>query len=138
MYMRSSATNRSFVNIDPNTLELSIANKRMAPMAIPLSVGNNLSDMTPMWNLTYYHFMYGVYGRRQQNLEPGMRRSAAMLSPPPPWLVALAGVMWEGIIQGAAWDVVKVAANSAMTKLREAGIASPASSESATSVRAGW
>ena len=79
--MRSNVATCSFVNIDPNTLELFIGNKRTAPMSIPLSDGNDLSDMTPMWNLTYYHFMYGVYGRRQQNLESGKRR-AAQLSPP--------------------------------------------------------
>ena len=46
--------------------------------------------------------------------------------------------MWEGLIQWATWDVVKLAASSAMAKLCEAGIAPPASHESTTSLRAGW
>jgi hypothetical protein len=60
-------------------------------MAMPLSTDPRLR-MPPMWEVTYYQFMYGEYHRRRQALPPKERRAASLL-PPPPWLVAIAGVM---------------------------------------------
>jgi len=43
-------------------------------------------------------------------------------TPPDPWLITLAYVIWEGIVQGFAYDAVKHIALRAMDRLRSFGI----------------
>jgi hypothetical protein len=43
-----------------------------------------------------------------------------------PWLVALAAIMWEGLVQGLTWDLVKLSCLSALDNLREKRLAPPA------------
>jgi hypothetical protein len=138
MLQKASSKSATYVNVDPKTLEITISGEKRAPMAIPLGI-KSVQDMPPMWEVVYYKYMYGEYHRKQQTL-PLDKRAAASLAPPPPWLVALAGVMWEGILQGAAWDVVKLAVSSAVSKLRAAGVAPQNLPDrtTQTEIKAGW
>jgi hypothetical protein len=43
--------------------------------------------------------------------------------PPDLWLVAIAFIMWEGIVQGMSWDAVKIVAQNAIEKLQALAIA---------------
>jgi hypothetical protein len=45
------------------------------------------------------------------------------IRPPDPWLIGLAYVMWEGVIQGLTWDVVKVSVRTVLRKLQDLGLA---------------
>ena len=135
MLQKASSKSTTYVNVDPKTLEITISKEKNAPMAIPLEI-QSVGDMPPMWEVVYFQYMYGEYHRKQQELTPG-RRVAASLAPPPPWVVALAGVMWEGIIQGAGWDSVKVAVSYAMSKLKAAGLAPAARSDRTTTTEVG-
>ena len=138
MHQKASSKSGTYVNVDPKTLDITISEKRIAPMAIPLEM-KSIADMPPMWEMVYYKYVYGEYHRKQQAMSPG-KRPAASLAPPPPWVVALAGVVWEGILQGAAWDVVKAALSSAVAKLRATGVAPQGPSDRATKteIKAGW
>jgi hypothetical protein len=79
---------------------------------------------------------------RLDNSKPkyGGVKTSYYLSPPPLWLAAIAGVMWEGVLQGAAWDTVKFAVRRALDKLSNEGlIPRPESSSSKErTFRAGW
>jgi hypothetical protein len=136
--LKASPKSSTYVNVDTKTLEITISGERITPMAISLNV-KSIADLPPMWEVVYYRYMYGQYYLRQKALPPKERRSAS-LAPPPPWLVALAGVMWEGILQGAAWDVIKLAVSSAISKLRAAGLTPQDQPPEATTteIRAGW
>jgi hypothetical protein len=135
--MPDKASLRStFINIDQQTLDITISDRRLSQMAIPAAYHQS-ERMPPMWEMVYFYFMYGEYHKRQGIIAPG-KRTAASLPPPPVWLVAIAGVMWEGIIQGATWDIVKMAISAAVTKLRDTGLAPTGSKETDTSIRAGW
>jgi hypothetical protein len=48
---------------------------------------------------------------------------AYCLASPDPWLIALAAVMWEGIVQGLSWDLIRLAVRTALDKLRQDGVA---------------
>ena len=127
-----------FVNIDPDTLEIAFSDQRHSPMAIPVGCSDS-ERMPPMWEAVYYRHMYRERSLRQQELPP-TDRTAASLASPPAWLVAIAGVMWDGVIQGAAWDAVKWAVGRAISKLQASPLAPQASDskEITSSVQAGW
>jgi hypothetical protein len=42
-----------------------------------------------------------------------------------PWLVALAAIMWEGLVQGLTWDIIKFSCLAALNKLRQKQLAPP-------------
>src|SRR2546430_10201 len=44
---------------------------------------------------------------------------------PDPWLIALAAIMWQGLIQGLTWDVIKASCLAALSKLRKKNLAPP-------------
>lgn len=39
--------------------------------------------------------------------------------PPDPWLLALIWLMWEGVVQGATWDIIKASLSSAISTLQQ-------------------
>ena len=51
------------------------------------------------------------------------KRIAFSIRPPDPWLIVLALVMWEGIIQGLTWDVVKVSVRTVLRNLQDLRLA---------------
>ena len=122
-----------YFTVDSKSLELEITDKPKPGMAIPVN------KTSPMWDVVLFHFMYPTVYRKQE----GPIRVRYSLAPPPPWLVAIAGVMWEGILQGAAWDVVKAALHAALDKLRTGGLlpvstATSGRQSSEREIRAGW
>jgi hypothetical protein len=64
------------------------------------------------------------------------RKALYQLGPPDPWMLALGALVWEGILQGAAWDAMKVAASSALTRLRALNVAPQSESVSQTTTTA--
>ncbi len=48
---------------------------------------------------------------------------AYCLVPPDPWLLAIMYVMWDGVIQGVAWDGVKLLASNALNGLKSKKLA---------------
>ena len=44
---------------------------------------------------------------------------AHKLMPPPPWLVAVCSIMWQGVIQGLTWDLIKHSVLSSLSKLKK-------------------
>ncbi|HBC45505.1 MAG TPA: hypothetical protein DEO84_08350 [candidate division Zixibacteria bacterium] len=62
------------------------------------------------------------YQRQSYSLLPPKApklKVAYKLSPPDPWLVSIASIIWQGIIQGLAWDLVKNSAINALSVLRK-------------------
>jgi hypothetical protein len=97
-----------------------------------------------MWEAVYFQFMYPTVHKRDrvENSKPkygGVKTSYSLL-PPPLWLATIAGVMWEGVLQGAAWDTVKFAVRRALDKLSNEGLVPPPepSSSKERTFRAGW
>lgn len=127
------------MNVDPESLEVVISDRKLSPLAIPTAIDGGLVRMPPMWEAIYFHYLYAEHYRHQTKVSP-KNQAAACLAPPPAWLVGIAAVMWEGILQGAAWDVVKMSVGAAISKLQGARLApqDSGSKETDISVKAGW
>jgi hypothetical protein len=72
--------------------------------------------------LVYFNVLYPSVQARDQ--EKG-RRVKYKLIEPDPWLIALAAIMWQGLIQGLTWDVIKASCLAALSKLRKKNLAPP-------------
>lgn len=83
---------------DTNTLSV-IADLPTEGYVIPLSDRLDTRN-DPVTNLLYSEFMYSVVKAKST------KRQSFKLAPPDPWMVAVAYLMYEGIVQGAAWDAV--------------------------------
>ncbi len=71
----------------------------------------------PLAAVLFYEVIYpSVYRRAPKEVKYS-------LFPPDAWLLALAAVMWEGIVQGLAWDAVKATGQRLIASLRENGLA---------------
>jgi hypothetical protein len=130
--MRSKKPTFSYVNVDSDTLEVTLSKTRGSGLAIPVH------EAGKMWEAIRSHFMYPTqFAAARQKSEPYMH---ALLMEAPLWLTTIGGIMWEGVIQNASWEIVKFAVASALTKLAIVGLApTPEMQKSKeTSVRAGW
>ena len=65
------------------------------------------------------------------------RHALYQIGPPDPWMLALGALVWEGLVQGATWDAVKVAATRALDKLRAVN-AAPPSHELSSKTTSAW
>lgn len=77
--------------------------------------------MSPIEHTLYWDVLYPF--RHALDRKRGVGKIHYSLAKPDPWLVALAAIMWQGIIQGLAWDIVKLAVLSALKKLKKAKLA---------------
>jgi hypothetical protein len=122
----------TYVNVDSDTLEVELSKTRGNGLAVPVD-----PKAGKIWEAVSFNFMYPtVYaGDRKKAIN---RRYS--LADAPLWLTTIAAIMWEGVIQGASWDIVKLAVRSALAKLSDVGLApTPGGHKSKeTSVRAGW
>ena len=133
-----------YIKLNPRTLELYIVNQKpKSGTYIPDRKINKIEPLT-ISNIVYHKVLYPsryAEDRRRRlaskpyssnNVEgftvtpKGVRYK---LSYPDPWLIVLAYIAWEGVIQGLTWDVVKVAFHAALNKLRIHSLAPEASLE---------
>jgi hypothetical protein len=61
--------------------------------------------------------------QKQRDREKGIFGVEYWHDAPDPWLIAIAYIMWEGIIQGMTWDYVKFLVAHALKRLRSYGLA---------------
>jgi len=119
-----------FIQIHPQTLDVSVTpRKPTAGVYLPTSRGQLYMELSPLYQRVYFGTIYSLAYER---MSPEGRRKKHSLTHPDPWLVALGGIIWEGLLQGMSWDLVKAAARAALAKLQAQGLApqaNPASSE---------
>lgn len=123
-----------FALVDPKTLKTTIVEVGpRAALAVPLASGVQGSiDSGSLEHLVHATFKPEAETRHAKVLS---RRNAILrkrglterhgfdLGPPPPWLLSIAVVMWQGILQGATWGAVKAAARRCLGTLRADGSA---------------
>jgi hypothetical protein len=88
-----------YLIVDSDTLDIEFTNDTTSGMVIPVR-----PQSSKMWEVVYFKFMYPTVHKRDrvENSKPkyGVKTSYSLL-PPPLWLATIAGVMWEGVLQGA-------------------------------------
>ncbi|HXI72746.1 MAG TPA: hypothetical protein VNN22_20600 [Verrucomicrobiae bacterium] len=82
---------------------------------------NPYRSRIPVSSAIYKDVIYAA--QEAEDRGKGIKNVEYLLAPPDPWLVALGLVMWEGIVQGFAWDAVKGSVLAALGKLRQEGVA---------------
>ncbi len=132
-----------FIVIDPKTLKVSVAKEPPTSSALVIAAHDSLypPDHSKMYDIVYYDVLYAAVYREDER--KGITDRAYSLFPPDPWLVAVAAIMWEGIVQGLSYDVVKALVADGLDTLRARDLA-PSKTNSKnrttteTAIRFGW
>jgi hypothetical protein len=113
-----------YIRIDPESLEVEIvASKNDRSIHVPVRRERSGSAFTDMLHYTVrFDVLYPMVETRDRKRGVHVKYS---LHEADPWLVALAGIMWEGLVQGLTWDVIKLLCLSALDKLRRKRLAPP-------------
>ena len=81
---------------------------------------NRSGPLTDMLHyVVYFDVLYPIVWTADR--KRGVRKYR--LPEPDPWLIALAAIMWEGLVQGLTWDTIKMLSLAALGRLREKRIA---------------
>jgi hypothetical protein len=116
------------VEVAKKGLGIRILESRSRPRKgmIPLqsSYARDIIRTSPIGRIVYFDVLYP--SMEAADRRAGRNRKACLITPDP-WLVVLAAVMWEGIVQGLTWDCVKAAGKAALARLAERGLAPTAS-----------
>lgn len=108
------------VAIEPATLEATISRDPVPDHAnIPLSRSFDDRTFPELFDLAWDLMMDDVIARNEKR---GIF-VAYRFDVPDPWLLAMAYLMWQGLIQGLTWDATKLLVKGALRKLRAAGVA---------------
>jgi hypothetical protein len=67
-------------------------------------------------------FRYRVFYPALDHPAPDPSPARASMVALQPWLLAVAYVAWEGVIQGLSWDAVKLACHAALNRLNLSGV----------------
>ena len=118
-----------YIHVDRKdfTLELSATEFKESVFVIPLEIDTIFRDLSPIENAIYYGVLYPAKHAEDKLRYPhdekkGIHRGYK-LAEPQPWLIALGFIMWQGIVQGLSWDIVKLSVQQALHKLASFGLA---------------
>ena len=131
-----------YIVINPKNFNLSLATKLPTEgFIVPLTLAHTFRELSPLENVLYYEVLYHArHARDRRERISGVRYK---LFEPDPWMIALAYIMWKGIVQGLTWDTVKILVVKALGKLRSFGVAPAGDStkrktESKTEIGFSW
>lgn len=113
-----------YIRINPNSLKADIvATKHDKAIYVPVRRERSHSAFTDLLHYTVRcDVLYPMVEARDRKRGAQVKYS---LHEADPWLVALAGIMWEGLVQGLTWDVIKHSCLSALDKFRQKRLAPP-------------
>ncbi len=114
-----------YIRIDPKSLATEVvASKGERAIHVPIRNQRRGSAFTDMLHYAvYFDVIYPLVEARDRKRSVHVKYS---LHEPDPWLVALAAIMWQGLVQGLTWDTIKASCLSALDKLRHKRLAPPA------------
>jgi hypothetical protein len=112
----------NYIKINTKTLEIDLVPKKpIRGVFIPAKQKRRGSAYrSRLQYLLYFKVLYPLVEERDR--KKGLKVKYC-LHEPDPWLQALGALMIEGIIQGAAWDVIKAACQAALRKLQNENLA---------------
>ena len=120
------------VNIDEMTVDVSDELPRIGyVLSTEMDRLEILRD--PIGQLLYHRVLHPSV--RARHRRGGVRKVAYCGIEPDPWLVATAALMWQGIVQGLTWDVVKLFLSRAISVMRKNGLAPSDRQHSNTAIR---
>jgi len=97
-----------YIQIDPKTLELSFSDREPEKdFLIPTHKSKYDVLERGFHGLVYFNVLYPYV--KEEDEAKGKQNIAYSLVEPDPWLVTIAAIMWQGLIQGLTWDIIKLA-----------------------------
>jgi hypothetical protein len=111
-----------YITINREKLSVSVTdNSKVAGFVIPGRFDHRVAIKSPIEELVYYDILYrSIKARDKREGITGVEYKLAELDP---WLIAIAYIMWEGIIQGLTWDTIKFIVQQAMHKMKSHNLA---------------
>ena len=110
------------ITLDSKSLSLSVTTKAdESRFSVPTIVEPGFVLKDPLADLVHFNVLY-PYQYQEVN-EAGKPEVKYSLVDPDPWLLAIAAVMWEGLIQGCTWDVIKAAVMQGLSTLKSEDLA---------------
>ena len=107
----------NYITVKPENLEIALVDtKPESEFAIPIKKTRNDVLERDFHGLVFFKVLYPYVA--DEDKAKGKRKTAYSLADPDPWLVALAAIMWQGLIQGLTWDMIKLAALKGISFLR--------------------
>ena len=104
-----------YILINRKNLSVDVSKKpSKKTFAIPSKLKSTFRDLSPLQSLIYYKILYPA--KSAEDKKKGIKVTY-LLYHPDPWMIAIAYIMWEGIIQGFTWDSTKLLIDSALEKL---------------------
>ena len=108
----------NYIRLDPNNLELSLIDKEPEKgFVIPTNKSRHDVLERDFYGLVYFDVLY-PYNADEDKRKGKPKDVAYRLIHPDPWLVALAAIMWQGLIQGLTWDIIKLSVIKGINFLR--------------------
>jgi hypothetical protein len=113
--------NEKYIKFNKQTLSVKIISRK-GPLDKTLKAAPWNGDLVshPLSRIVYFDILYPAIQARDKR--QGIKRSYSLIHPDP-WLVGIAMVMWEGIVQGMAWDAIKIFVKKAYEVMAANGIA---------------
>jgi hypothetical protein len=106
-----------YIVIDSRDLSVHLRNdKRKKGLTIPVSEFYGLEYNHALYHMAHW-VVYGIF--QAEDRKKGEPKRAYFLGTPDPWLVAIGAIMLEGIIQGLAWDSIKMAVQKGLEVLHK-------------------
>jgi len=113
--------NKKYIVVDAKSLDIKIATMIPKSGFVVPSVLGQRRFLSPIEKTIYFEILYkAVY---EEDRRKGIRNRAYKLAYPDAWLVAISYIIWQGIIQGFAWDSLKFIVRKALEKLRKESLA---------------
>jgi len=112
----------NYIYVNPQTLELSLVEEiPEQSFVIPTQASKRHVDEPAFHHLVYFNVLYPyVENLHGSSDKPKVRYK---LIYPEPWLMGVAALIWEGLIQGLTWDVIKGVVLQGIDRLRSEGLA---------------
>ena len=109
-----------YILLDRQTLTVKVKKK---PSKKSFIIPTELDDfhLSPIEEAIYYWVLYPAAHAEDRKKYPddekkGIHREYQLFEPQP-WLIAIGYLMWQGIVQGFTWDVVKLFVRQAINEL---------------------
>lgn len=109
-----------YIRIDRKSLHVSVVEKGpRSGIVVPAENEGASFQEIPLRRMLYRDVLYPLAKKWSRQAGVDVRFS---LDEPEPWLVAIACVMWQGLIQGLTWEAVKAIVLEALNTLRESDL----------------
>ena len=105
------------ITLNPRSLQLDVVDENeLRDSALVIRPPNDYMSESILQDIVRDHNYHLVYLRDRRV----GRKARYCLAPTDPWEVACAALVWQGIVQGLSWDLVKVSLSAAWKVLRHA------------------